>query len=227
MTESEKVTVGGMLSALVLIVPAFLVHVAPRFPGSLTGSLFGIAAAVLFLLLLSYSAVKRLPWVKERTKEHVSIGAVLTFHVYAGAVGTLLGIIHSGHKFQSPLGIALTLSMLTVVASGFVGRYYLAHIGQDLRDQQKELGVLRTRYDSLALAAAGLKDQAVVDPNGVPLGQLLGAMSDLEFAITARETLKRTLARWVVLHIAASIVMYALLVLHIWSGIYYGLRWLG
>jgi len=117
--------------------------------------------------------------------------------------------------------------MLTVVASGFVGRYYLAHIGQDLRDQQKELGVLRTRYDSLALAAAGLKDQAVVDPNGVPLGQLLGAMSDLEFAITARETLKRTLARWVVLHIAASIVMYALLVLHIWSGIYYGLRWLG
>ncbi|MGQ3076331.1 MAG: iron reductase, partial [Ferrovibrionaceae bacterium] len=64
-------------------------------------------------------------------------------------------------------------------------------------------------------------------PNGVPLGQLLGAMSDLEFAITARETLKRTLARWVVLHIAASIVMYALLVLHIWSGIYYGLRWLG
>lgn len=226
MTESEKVTVGGLLSALALIVPAFLFHVAPRFPGSLTGGVFGIAAALLFLLLLLYSAAKRLPWVKERTKEYVSIGAVLTFHVYAGAVGALLAIIHSGHKFQSPLGIALTLSMLTVVASGFVGRYFLAHIGQDLQDQQKELAVLRTRYDSLALAAADLKNQAVVDPNGAPLGQLLGAMSDLEFTITARETLKRTLARWVVLHIAASIMMYIFLALHIWSGIYYGLRWL-
>lgn len=227
MTEGEKVTVGGLLSALVLIVPAFLFHVAPRFPGSLTGTAFGIAAALLFLLLLLYSAVKRLPWVKDRTKEYVSIGAVLTFHVYAGTIGALLGIIHSGHKFESPLGIALVLAMLTVVATGFVGRYYLAHIGQDLRDQQKTLGVLRSRYDSLARAAVDLKDQAVVDPTGVPLGHLLGAMSDLEFAITARETLKRALARWVVLHIAASIAMYTLLVLHIWSGIYYGLRWLG
>lgn len=227
MTESEKVTVGGLLSALVLIVPAFLFHVAPRFPGSLTGGVFGIAAALLFLLLLLYSALKRLPWVKERTKDFLSIGAVLTFHVYAGTVGALLAIIHSGHKFESPLGITLTVAMLTVVATGFVGRYYLAQIGQDLRDQQTNLAILRNRYDSLALVATGLKDQAVVDPNGVPLGQLLGAMSDLEFTITARETLKRSLARWVVLHIAASIAMYALLVLHIWSGIYYGLRWLG
>lgn len=227
MTEAEKVTIGGLLSAIVLIVPAFLVHVAPRFPGSLTGSLFGIAAAMLFLLLLAYSAAKHLPWIEERAERYLSIGAILTFHVYAGAIGALLGIIHSGHKFESPLGIALTLSMLTVVASGFVGRYYLAHIGQDLRDQQKELGALRTRYDSLALSAVGLKEQVVVDPNGIPLGQLLGAISDLEFAITARETLKRTLARWVVLHIAASIAMYALLVLHVWSAIYYGLRWLG
>lgn len=227
MTEAEKVTIGGLLSAIVLIVPAFLVHSAPGFPGSLTGSLFGIAAAALFLLLLAYSAAKHLPWIKERAERYLSIGAILTFHVYAGAIGALLGIIHSGHKFESPLGIALTLSMLTVVASGFVGRYYLAHIGQDLRDQQKELGVLRTRYDSLALSAVELWEQAVVDPNGIRLGLLVGAISDLEFAISARETLKRTLARWVVLHIAASISMYALLVLHVWSAIYYGLRWLG
>jgi ABC-type transport system involved in cytochrome c biogenesis permease subunit len=225
-TESEKVIVGGLLSALALLVPVFLFHVAPRFPGSLAGGLFGTAAALLFLLLLLYSAIKRLPWVKERTKAFISIGAVLAFHVYAGTVGALLALIHTGHKFQSPLGIVLTLAMLAVVASGFVGRYYLAHIGRDLREQQKELGVLRTRYDGLARVAAGLKDQVVVDPAGIPLGQLLGGMSDLEFEITAREALKNTLARWVVVHVVASIVMYALLVLHIWSGIYYGLRWL-
>ena len=227
MTESEKVIVGGLLSALVLIVPAFLFHVAPRFPGSLAGGMLGIAAATLFLLLLVYTAVKRLPWVEERTKKHFSTGAVLTFHVYAGTVGALLGIVHSGHKFQSPLGIALVAAMLVVVASGFVGRYYLAGVGVELRDQQKQLAVLRNRYDSLAMAALDLKDQAVVEPSGVPLGKLLGAMSDLEFAINAREVLKRTLARWIVLHIAAAIAMYALLALHIWSGVYYGLRWLG
>ncbi len=227
MTEIEKITVGGLLSALVLIVPAFLFHIAPRFPGSLTGSLFGIAAALLFLLLLVHSAVKRIPWFADRTKAFLSRSAVLTFHVYAGTFGALFALIHSGHKFQSPLGLTLILTMLIAVATGFVGRYYLAQVGQDLRDQQKELAVLRNRYDSLVLAAADLEDQAVVDPSGLPLDELLGAMSDLEFVITSREILKRTLARWIVVHIAASIVLYVLLALHIWSAIYYGLRWLG
>lgn len=226
MTEREKITVGGLLSVLVLAVPAFLFHTAPRFAGSLTGGLFGIAAALLFVLLLIYSAVKRLPWLKERTKDYFSVGAVLTFHVYVGAIGALLAIIHTGHKFQSPLGIALTSAMLTVVASGFVGRYYLASIGAELRDDQKQLGVLRTRYDGLVGAAAGSKEQAASDLKGVPLEHLLGAMSDLELAITGRETLKRRLRRWVVLHIGASVLMYVLLTLHIWSGIHYGLRWL-
>lgn len=227
MTEGEKVIVGGLLSILVVTVPAFLIHSAPRFAGSLIGGMFGIAAALLFVLLLIYSAVKRLPWVKERTTRYFSIGAVLTFHVYAGAIGALLAIIHTGHKYQSPLGIALTLAMLIVVASGFVGRYYLASIGAELRDDQKQLGVLRNRYDGLVLAGDRARPQAVADLNGALLGELLGSMSDLELAIAGRETIKQTLRRWIVLHIGASIMMYVLLVLHIWSGIYYGLRWLG
>ena len=32
--------------------------------------------------------------------------------------------------------------------------------------------------------------------------------------------------RWIIVHIASAILMYVLLVLHIWSEIYYGLRWL-
>mgnify|MGYP005992967063 CR=1 FL=1 len=226
MTEGEKITVGGLLGVLALTVPAFLFHTAPRFAGSLTGGLFGIAAALLFVLLLIYSAVKRLPWVKERTKNYFSVGAVSTKNIYAGAIGALLAITHTGHKFQSPLGITLTVAMLTVVASGFIGRYYLATIGAELRDDQKQLGILRTRYDSIFQAAANPKEQAAADLKGVPLEHLLGAMSDLEFAITGRETLKRTLRRWVLLHIGASVLMYGLLALHIWSGIYYGLRWL-
>ena len=219
MTDTEKVTVGGLLTMLALIVPGFLLHVAPRFAGSATGAVFGTAAALLFFLLLSYWIAKRVPWVKERTKNTVSIGALLTFHVYAGAMGALLGIVHSGHKFQSPLGIALILAMLTVVATGFVGRYYLAQIGIELRDQQKALGVLRTDYDAMVLG----KQAAVLDAAGID--EVLGAISDLEFQLGARELLKRALKRWVVLHVLAAMAMYALLALHIWSGIYFGLRW--
>ena len=42
----------------------------------------------------------------------------------------------------------------------------------------------------------------------------------------ARDTIKRTLARWTIFHVAVAIVMYGLLALHIWGSVYYGLRWL-
>jgi hypothetical protein len=214
--ETERLAVGALVSALALVAPGFLLHAAPRFPGSLAGSLIGIAGAVLLVLLLAYSVVKHSAWLKTWTTEHASLRAILSFHVYAGVVGALLGIVHSGHKLYSPLGIGLVAAMLVVVFSGFVGRYYLVQVGTDLREQQGMLAVLRTRYDAVAPAVAG-----------VPLPDLLGAIADLEHAITARETLKRALSRWTVLHVGAAIAMYSLLALHIWSGVYYGLRWLG
>ena len=226
MSETEKLTVGALVSVLALVVPGFLLHVAPRFPGSLAGSLFGIAGAALLVALLAYSLVKRSVWVKERVTKHASLRAILSFHVYAGVVGALLGIIHSGHKFQNPLGIGLVSAMLVVVFSGFIGRYYLVQVGADLREQQSMLAVLRTRYDAIVGALAGGPSPGGPVLADVPLPNLLGGMAELEYAITARETLKRTFSRWTVLHIGAAIVMYSLLALHIWNGIYYGLRWL-
>ncbi|MCL9682874.1 iron reductase [Legionella maioricensis] len=225
-TEAEKVIVGGLLSALALMVPVFLFHVAPQFPGSFTGFLFGFTATALFVLLLLYSLIKRQPWIRERLKAFLPLSTVLSFHVYAGTIGALLGLIHSGHKFQSPLGITLIVLMLTVVATGFVGRYYLAQIGLELSEKQKKLTLLRDRYDSLVRAASNLENQAVVDPSGLSLSHLIGALSDLEFSITAQELLRKAFGRWLVVHIATAITLYAALAFHIWSSIYYGLRWL-
>lgn len=84
---------------------------------------------------------------------------------------------------------------------------------------------MRDRYDALAAVSVDLRDQSVVDPSGLPLDSLLGAISDLEFTITARDLIKATLDRWVVVHIVAAIIMYGLLTMHIWSSIYFGLRW--
>ena len=223
MSETEKLSVGALLSALALVVPGFLLHVAPRFPGSLAGSLFGIAGAVLLVLLLIYSLVKRTLWIKEIVTKHASLRALLGFHIYAGVIGALLGIIHSGHKFQSPLGIGLVATMLTVIFTGFIGRYYLAGVGAELREQQQMLAVLRTRYDVSAAALAG----GPIDPLPVSLMGLVDGIAELEYVIEGREMLKRIFSRWMVVHIAAAIVMYSLLALHIWNGVYYGLRWLG
>ncbi len=247
MSETEKHMVGALVSVLVLFAPGFLLHEAPRFPGSLAGGLLGIAGATLFVVLLVYSLVKRSAWLRTRVTKHASLGTFLSFHVYAGVAGALLGILHSGHAYRSPLGIALVAAMLTVVLSGFVGRYYLAQVGADLREQQAMLGVLRARFDRIAADAASaaphggmaaavsgvdlptfalLASGSGGGSGGIQLRRLVGAIADLEHAIGRHEALNRALSRWTVLHIAAALVMYPLLALHIWNGIYFGLRWL-
>lgn len=226
MNETERVRVGALVSVLILLAPGFLLHVAPRFPGSLTGSIFGIAAAILMAALLVCSLVKRNDWVMARVMKHASPRAFLSFHVYVGVIGALLGIIHSGHKFYSPLGIGLVVTMLVVVFSGFVGHYYAVQIGPNLQAQYNNLAVLRTRYAAVAGTLTGGPCAAIAPVPDVPLPRLLGAIADLEYAIAAREVLKQTFSRWTMLHVVAAILMYTLLTLHIWNGIYFGLRWL-
>ncbi len=227
MGVNERRTVGTLLILVALFAPGFVLHSAPRFPGSFAGGMLGIASTLLFVVLLAYSLARRLPLLKRR----VALGATLSFHVYAGAAGAVFGILHTGHKYQSPLGIALVVAMLTIVLSGFIGRYYLAHIGTDIGDQRQELGALRTRYDTIASTIAvaqqgGAISAAMARPSSVPIPALVAAIADQEYAIGRREALKRSLARWVVVHIVAALVLYPLLALHVWNGIYYGLRWL-
>lgn len=212
MSETEKLAVGALFSAVLLLAPGFLLHEAARFPGSLMGGVLGIAAATQFFALLIYVPVKRVAVLRRRLRP----AAALSFHIYAGVIGALLGVLHSGHSYRSPLGIALMATMLGVIGTGFVGRYYLAHVGADLHEQSGRLSVLRSRY--AALEAPSSRDRAV--------RRLVAAIADLEWAIARRDVLKRALSRWVILHVALALAMYALLALHIWSGVYYGLRWL-
>ena len=236
MSEAESIRVGALVSVLVLLVPGFLLHEAPRFPGSLLGGALGIAGAVLMVLLLVYSLARRSAAVKGLLSRHVSMRALMAFHVYAGVVGALLGLIHSGHAFRSPLGVGLVATMLTVVLSGFVGHYHLARLGTELRDDESGLATLQARYAMVSREIrASPPGEAVIDPSGpgvigrtpgAPLGQLLEAIAEVEHAINARERLKRAVSKWTVLHVASALVMYSLLTLHVWNGIYFGLRWL-
>ena len=246
MKERERVVVTGVLSVLLLGWLGFLFHVSPRFPGSGVGGGFGIAGAVLMLLTLAYPMVKRVPFVHARVTPHVSMQSLLSAHVYAGLLGPLLAMIHTGHKFDRWLGITLTAVMLLVVVSGFAVRYLLTYVNHELTDKLVLLQTARGDLDSAwgalensraetsalpraPLLAAGLASLGIEFSPGGRAGEvtrIAESVADLEYAVRTHELLKRWFSRSLKLHILLSFILYALLAVHIGSGIYFGLRWL-
>lgn len=244
MKERERVVVTGILSVLLLGWLGFLLHSSPRFPGSGSGAVFGIAGAVLTLLTLVYPIVKRVPILHARVTRHVSMHSLLAAHVYAGVLGPLLAMIHTGHKFDSWIGITLTAVMLLVVVSGFALRYLLTYVGHELTDKLVLLQTARGDLDSAwgvlensraqilpkaRLFTTGLASFGIELSSGGPAGEvtrIAESVADLEYAVRTHELLKRWFSRSLQLHIALSAVLYVLLAVHIGSGIYFGLRWL-
>lgn len=225
MTEFEKLAVGGLITVLLLFTPGFVLHTAPLFPGSLAGGMLGIAGAVLMVLLLLYPLVKHWTRLQQWVTARVSMGAILSIHVYAGALGAVLGILHTGHKFYSPLGIVLVTAMLTATLSGFVGRYYMRHLGMELREQKAALDLLRAEYERI-VSAGSTQPLAASAGSRTSFPALIGAIADLEYGMRSRETIRRAFTGWMFVHITAALVMYPALALHIWNGVYFGLRWL-
>lgn len=246
MKARERIVITGILSLLVLGWLGFLVHSSPRFAGSGLGSAFGIAAAVLMLFPLAYPIVKRIPAINTRVTKHVSMETLMIIHVYAGIFGPLLAIIHTGHKYESWLGITLTAVMLLVVVSGYAVRYLLTYVNQEVKDKLLLLQTARGDLDSAwgvlenlppelsappkaplltaAVAALGID----LSPGG-PAGEVTRtaeAVADLEYAVRTHELFKRWFSTALKLHIILSLLFYVLLGLHIWAGIHFGLRWL-
>lgn len=246
MKERERIVVTGVLGVLLLGWLGFLVHRSPRFAGSGAGAVFGIVAAVFLLVPLAYPIVKRIPWIQSKVTAHISMQSLLAAHVYAGIIGPLFAIIHTGHKYDSWLGVALTSVMLLAVVSGFAVRYLLTFVSHEISDKLILLQTARGDLDSAwgvlekspaemrglpkaPFLAAGLASLGLQLPFGGPAGdvtRIAESVADLEYAIRTHELFKRWFIRSLYLHIALSVILYALLALHIGSGVYFGLRWL-
>lgn len=245
MKEREVIIVSGTGCVLLLAWLGFLFHRAPRFAGSGVGAVFGIAGAVLMLVPLAYPIVKRIPFLQTRIMRHVSMQSLLAAHVYSGILGPVLAIIHTGHKFDSPLGIALTAVMLLVVVSGFVVRFLLTYVNQEIKDKLVLLQTARGDLDNAwgvlenspaamralpktPILAAGLASLGFGLPFGGPAGEvtrIADSVADLEYAVRTHELLKTWFSRSLKLHIVLSAILYVLLGLHVWAGIHFGLRW--
>lgn len=246
MEERERIILTGTFSVLLVSWLGFLFHSSPDFAGSGIGAVFGIAAAVLMLIPLAYPIAKRIPFLHDRITVHVSLQSLMTLHVYSGIFGPLLAIIHTGHKFESWLGITLTAVMLLVVVTGFAVRYLLTYVNQEIKDKLLLLQTARGDLDSAwgvienspvgakalpksRLLAAGLAsigiDFSTVGGPAAEVTRLAESVADLEFAIRTHELFKRWFSRALKVHIVLSVLLYVLLGLHIWAGIHFGLRW--
>ena len=245
MKEHERVVVSGVAGVLLFAWLGFLVHRSPTFAGSGLGSAFGIAGAVLMLVPLAYPVAKRIPFLRARITAHVSMSSLLAVHVYAGILGPLLAIVHTGHKFDSMLGVVLTAVMLLVVVSGFVGRYLLGFVNREIKDKLLLLQTARGDLDSAwgvmenspaemrtlprsPILVAGLASLGLDLTSGGPAGEVTRcaeSVADLEYAVRTHEFVKRWCGRWLMLHLVLSVILYVLLGLHVWASIHFGLRW--
>ena len=248
MKENEKTIVSGLVVLMLVLWLGFLVHRSPRFAGSAWGGVLGVSGAALMLVPLAYMIVKRVGPLKRAVTRTVSMRTLLAVHIYAGVLGPILGLLHTGHKFDSPLGVALTAIMIVVVLSGFVGRYLMGQTSQTIREKREMLTQLEVAYRQTAGQVAAHPEQvALLRPVGgfwsrlvaglimprsaaaasVPVRalRLSESIADLEYAVKTHETVKRVFAAWLKLHILISFILYGLLALHVWAGVYFGLRW--
>ena len=248
----ERIVVRGLLLLLLVLWLGFLVHGSPRFPGSFTGGVLAITGALLMLLFpLAYAAAKRIPAVKKVVTRRISITTLLTWHLYTGIVGAILAIIHTGHRFESNLGIVLTAMMLLTVFSGYVGRHFLSYVTLELREKQALLNKLATIYNQTVAELARQPDPAVTaaashglftqmfsgliapEPSlrqstisvSYRAVHLAESIADVEYAIKTHELFKRRSAVWLKVHITTTAAFYVLLILHVWAEVYFGLRW--
>lgn len=239
MREHDAAVVTGLVLIVLVVLAGSLLHVSPRFAGSAIGGFFGVTGALLMLVPLAYSIVKRVKPLRARVTRHVTMRTLLAWHIYAGLLGPLLVLIHSGHKFESVLGVALTGLTLIVVLSGYVGRYLMRYVGQEVREKRALATQLHEAYDALVSRQAGA-GLAYAQASRLSLGggepgqstvsshtvaDLVASIADVELAIRSHEVLKSWFTRWLRLHIALSAAFYVLLGFHVWAGIHFGLRW--
>lgn len=244
MKDRERIVISGLVVLMLLTWLGFAFHRSPDFAGSFWGGVFGVSGSALMLFPLLYLFIKRIPPLKKLATKYISMKTWLTWHIYAGIFGPILVLIHTGHKFESALGIALTGMTLVVVVSGFIGRYLMSFISGELRDKRATLTALRKEYDVLAAGKSGSialpEPENLVHPFRTRLTTWFGptahyevaktlhlaeSIADLEYAITANEKFKNAFGVWLKFHIVISFVLYGLLGLHIWAAIHFGLRW--
>ena len=219
----------------IFLVISAVYHQEPAFPGSAIGHSFGIAGTVFIFMALIYPFRKRV--LKKKGKQNP-----LNTHITYGLVGPSLAVIHSAHKFASLIGTLIFLALVIVVLSGITGRFLYRKVNRALQSQEKDLKLLKDRFHSRAKGMRKIssssenKLESDVEPSehteGTPLAPydiLLDearTIAELEYSISFFDRIKRIFSWWIQAHYLLSAFLFALIVVHVLTTLYYGLRWL-
>jgi hypothetical protein len=246
MKEREPLIVSGLMLLMLLLWLGFLFHQSPRFAGTLAGGILALSGSVLILVPALYSLIKRNKNINKLVTKHLPMRTLLAWHIYAGVLGPILVILHTGHKFHSPLGVALTAMVIVVVISGFIGRYLMTIIAKDIKEQQSMLKEANEDFDlTLEKLRSSQISPEIITPFRSAIARLFLApdtsvatqepalrtirlaetIADLEYSLKTHELAKSAFGKWLKLHIFLSIILYVLLFAHVWSAVYFGIRW--
>ena len=168
------------------------------------------------------------------------------FHIYAGLSGPSLVIVHSGHTYASWTGSLAFLSMVAIVLSGLIGRYLFRKVNRSIKDQKsainemrKELALRKSQIDKQACASIleieGLAETAGDDEINYDATEasrcdellvLARSIVDTEYMLQGYVKTKALFGKWLRIHIYLTVFLFAMILVHVMSTIYYGLRWL-
>ena len=218
----------------------FALHRSPTFAGSFLGHLIGIAGALLMCCALVYPFRKRVQ--KKRGKENP-----LNRHIYYGLIGPSVVVIHAAHKSSNLIGVITFLSMFLIVFSGIVGRFLYSRVSRTLKQQENDLSLLKAQFEAhkkdTELYQARLRkpqiegmedddsseDEKVAwerDRKYEELLDLVHSLAETEYVVKAFSGTKKLFSRWLRIHYMLALLLFSMMIIHILTTFYYGLRWL-
>jgi hypothetical protein len=127
-------------------------------PSGTIGRPLGVAGLAMMTVPVIYAVRKR--W--SRAARAGSLKRWLDVHIFCGTVGPVLVTFHAALKFNGVVSVAYW-SMVSVMLSGFVGRYLYVRIPRSIRGTELSYAEIESQ------AAAMMNDLAAA---GVPVGEL-------------------------------------------------------
>lgn len=237
-------------SRLILLVAVFLasfilapaVMRGPAHSGSFPGHLLGVSGTLFMLPTLIYPYRKHI--LGKRGKENP-----LDSHIYFGLAGPILIALHVGDGFIAGTIPTLTFFlMLAVVASGFVGAFLFQRVNRSLKTQKGDLFTLKRFFQSRRKELLSCRSypgiEKVLDGGGKNGGReldqdsdvsagscgallvLAQAIAELEYSTRAFSRLKDLFSYWILVHAYTGLFLFMMIVVHIITSLYFGIRWL-
>lgn len=155
----------------------------------------------------------------------------LQIHVASGVVGPLLILLHSGLAFRGMAGVAFWL-MMTVVASGLVGRFWFTTVPRApalddgavarLEEETRRLEEAEARRAPGSNMSGGA---AAVAMAGVEIRALRTLLQEERTALRDRRAHARrrqVLSVWWIFHVPLTATLVAVALVHALGALYYG-----